>query len=184
MDHRRGQGVALRNWHSRPCFPVSDSLPRVARTTRTKKTSIQCLATRDFLPWTQRFKFYRSNKDSGLTIKTLNWSKTADNHWKVAIMESMRLLLRNLITKRDPRTKDMPLLVNPLFVFCALGGYLYVVRNGERWMKNYQPFELKNVIRTYNVFMMLANISFLYVGLSMSYFGGGYSFWCQGITGR
>lgn len=96
----------------------------------------------------------------------------------------MRLLLRNLITKRDPRTKDMPLLVNPLFVFCALGGYLYVVRNGERWMKNYQPFELKNVIRTYNVFMMLANISFLYVGLSMSYFGGGYSFWCQGITGR
>lgn len=99
-------------------------------------------------------------------------------------MESIRQVARNLIEKQDYRTKDLPLVTNPFFVFGSIFGYLYIVRNGERWMKNREPFQLKQTIRAYNVFMMLANAYFLRIGLANTYFGGGYSFFCQGIYGR
>ncbi|OQR78402.1 elongation of very long chain fatty acids protein 5-like [Tropilaelaps mercedesae] len=99
-------------------------------------------------------------------------------------METVRLVVENLVARQDPRTKDLPIVTNPFFVLGSLAGYLYVVRNGERWMKNREPFDLKQTIRAYNIFMVIANAVFLFIGLSNTYFGGGYSFFCEGIHGR
>ncbi|CAN7998832.1 unnamed protein product [Ixodes hexagonus] len=85
----------------------------------------------------------------------------------------------------DPRTRDYTLIMNPLFVFPLVMGYLYFVKVvGPRWMKNREPFQIINLIRFYNVAMVLLNARFLYIVLINTYLPGGhYSLWCQGITG-
>ncbi|XP_050039711.1 very long chain fatty acid elongase AAEL008004-like [Dermacentor andersoni] len=87
--------------------------------------------------------------------------------------------------KGDPRTKNYPLVLNPLFVFPFLAGYLYFVKvAGPRWMANKEPYRIINLIRFHNAFMVVASAWFLYLLLKFTYLPGGrYSLWCQGITG-
>ncbi|EEC20302.1 fatty acyl-CoA elongase, putative [Ixodes scapularis] len=86
----------------------------------------------------------------------------------------------------DPRTRNYPIVMNPLFVFPLIFVYLYFVKvAGPRWMKKRKPFEITNLIRFHNVVMVAANIRFLYLLLTKTYLPGGhYSLWCQGITGH
>ncbi|CAN7998833.1 unnamed protein product, partial [Ixodes hexagonus] len=45
-------------------------------------------------------------------------------------------------------------------------GYLYFVKvAGPRWMKNNEPFQIINLIRFYNVAMVLLKARFLYIGI-------------------
>ncbi|KAG0431084.1 hypothetical protein HPB47_022110 [Ixodes persulcatus] len=76
--------------------------------------------------------------------------------------------------------------MNPLFVFPLVMAYLYFVKvAGPRWMKDKEPFQIINLIRFYNLAMVLLNARFLYIVLIYTYLPGGeYSLWCQGITGR
>ncbi|XP_002399478.3 elongation of very long chain fatty acids protein AAEL008004 [Ixodes scapularis] len=85
----------------------------------------------------------------------------------------------------DPRTRDYPLVMNPLFVFPLVIFYVYFVKVlGPRWMKNREPFQIVNLIRFYNLAMVFLNARFLYIVLINTYLPGGrYSLWCQGITG-
>ncbi|CAN8027086.1 unnamed protein product [Ixodes persulcatus] len=85
----------------------------------------------------------------------------------------------------DPRTRDYPVVMSPLFVFPMILSYLYFVRvAGPRWMKNREPFKIVNIIRLYNLIMVYLNAKFLVAVLSLTYLPGGrYSLWCQGITG-
>lgn len=85
----------------------------------------------------------------------------------------------------DPRTRDYPLVVNPMFVFPLIGFYLYFVKVlGPRLMKNREPFEITNIVRFYNVIMIVLNAKFCYLVLRETYLPGGrYNIWCQGITG-
>ncbi|KAH9381007.1 hypothetical protein HPB48_008221 [Haemaphysalis longicornis] len=85
----------------------------------------------------------------------------------------------------DPRTRDYPLVVNPLFVFTLLASYLYFVKvAGPRWMKDREPFRILNLVRVYNLALVIINTKFLYTVLRFTYLPGGYySLWCQGITG-
>ncbi|CAN7998834.1 unnamed protein product [Ixodes hexagonus] len=85
----------------------------------------------------------------------------------------------------DPRTRNYPLVMNPLFVFPLILSYLYFVKvAGPKWMKNREPFEITNLIRLYNLAMVAINARFLYILLKTTYLPGGrYSLWCQGITG-
>ncbi|KAH7947687.1 elongation of very long chain fatty acids protein AAEL008004 [Rhipicephalus sanguineus] len=86
----------------------------------------------------------------------------------------------------DPRTRDYPLVTDPLFVFTLLLSYLYFVRvAGPRWMKNREPFRILHVVRVYNLVMVFLAVKFLVDVLPLTYLPGGeYSLWCQGITGR
>lgn len=86
----------------------------------------------------------------------------------------------------DPRTRDYPLVVNPLFVFPLVLAYLYFVKVfGPRWMKSRKPFNILPFMRVYNFFMVVANAAYLYVILTITYLPGGrYNLWCQGITGH
>ncbi|KAL1430377.1 hypothetical protein MTO96_015083 [Rhipicephalus appendiculatus] len=85
----------------------------------------------------------------------------------------------------DPRTRDYPLVMDPLFVVTLMAGYLYFVKvGGPRWMKNREPFRILNIVRLYNLALVLINVRFLYVVLRFTYLPGGhYNLWCQGITG-
>ncbi|KAL1436628.1 hypothetical protein MTO96_049528 [Rhipicephalus appendiculatus] len=51
-----------------------------------------------------------------------------------------------------------------------------------RWMKNREPYKLRHAILTYNVATALVNAYFCYRYARITYFGGGYSFFCQGIN--
>ncbi|XP_065311004.1 very long chain fatty acid elongase AAEL008004-like [Dermacentor albipictus] len=86
----------------------------------------------------------------------------------------------------DPRTRDYPVVTNPIFVFTLLLSYLYFVKvAGPRWMKNREPFRIINIVRFYNLLMVSVGIRFLYLVLKFTYLPGGhYSLWCQGITGH
>ncbi|XP_064482744.1 very long chain fatty acid elongase 7-like [Ornithodoros turicata] len=100
-------------------------------------------------------------------------------------MAAVRLgdLTRPFYAHSDPRTRDWFLVGNPAFITLLIGGYLYIVyRAGPRWMANRKPFDLKPVIRVYNVGMIVANLYFGYIFLTNSYLGGNYSFFCQGLT--
>lgn len=85
----------------------------------------------------------------------------------------------------DPRTRDYPLVMNPLFVFPLVAFYVYFVKvAGPRWMEKREPFQILNLIRFYNFAMVVLNARFLYIVLINTYLPGGrYSLWCQGITG-
>ncbi|KAM7292693.1 elongation of very long chain fatty acids protein AAEL008004 [Ixodes scapularis] len=93
--------------------------------------------------------------------------------------------LRRIQEMGDPRTREYPLVVNPLFVFPLILSYLYFVkRAGPRLMKNRAPFKIVNLIRCYNLAMVALNARFFYIVLSNTYLPGGrYNLWCQGITG-
>lgn len=95
-------------------------------------------------------------------------------------------LLDNMEQHWDPRTRHYGFILSPWFVFPLIIVYVYFVRfSGPRWMKNRDPFPITNLVRVYNVGMVVLNAIFLYQLLSLTYLpGGGYSLWCQGVTGR
>ncbi|XP_037277379.2 very long chain fatty acid elongase 7 isoform X1 [Rhipicephalus microplus] len=86
----------------------------------------------------------------------------------------------------DPRTRDYPVVLNPFFVTLMLVAYLYFVKvAGPRWMKNREPFQITNIIRVYNITLVIVNIVAIFVILIPTYLPGGtYSLLCQGLTGK
>ncbi|KAH9381017.1 hypothetical protein HPB48_008231 [Haemaphysalis longicornis] len=83
---------------------------------------------------------------------------------------------------RDRRLDSWTTITKGSFIFPLVIGYIYVVKvGGPRWMKGRDPYDLKRAILAYNVFTVLANLYVLCRMLSLTYFGGGYSFLCQGV---
>lgn len=65
----------------------------------------------------------------------------------------------------DHRTKDLFLMGSPWPVIGLVVVYLFIVRNGQRWMKDKPAFELKTTINVYNIFQVVSNIYvFIMVG--------------------
>lgn len=86
----------------------------------------------------------------------------------------------------DPRTRDYPVVMNPLFVFPLTIFYVYFVKVlGPRWMRNREPFQIINIVRVYNLAMVLLNARFCYIVIYHAYYPRKrYSLWCQGVTGK
>ncbi|KAH8026009.1 hypothetical protein HPB51_015358 [Rhipicephalus microplus] len=86
----------------------------------------------------------------------------------------------------DARTRDYPVVMNPLFVFPLTIFYVYFVKVlGPRWMKNREPFQILNLVRVYNLLMVLLNARFCYIVVFHAYYPRRrYSLWCQGVTGK
>ncbi|XP_064472829.1 very long chain fatty acid elongase AAEL008004-like [Ornithodoros turicata] len=83
----------------------------------------------------------------------------------------------------DPRTKEWFAAGNVPLLLTLLVSYVYFVKiRGPRIMKNRKPMDhVKPLIIVYNAAMVLTNVYFCYNFLRRTYFGGGYSFACQGI---
>ncbi|XP_003738297.1 elongation of very long chain fatty acids protein 5-like [Galendromus occidentalis] len=99
-------------------------------------------------------------------------------------MESISGIWQSYGLKQDPRTYGYPLVTNPVFVSTVIATYLYIVRNGERWMEDRKPMDLRWVMRVHNLFMVIANVAFIAICFPLTYGNGSYSLFCQGITGR
>lgn len=83
---------------------------------------------------------------------------------------------------QDPRTKDWIMVKYPSIVLWSVGIYLYFVKVwGPRYMKGREPFNLRYVILIYNAFMVTCSAWFLITILRLTYVGGGYSLFCQGL---
>ncbi|CAN8003632.1 unnamed protein product [Ixodes pacificus] len=87
-----------------------------------------------------------------------------------------------LASLRDPRTAGWSLTADLRFMLPVCLGYLYVVKiAGPRWMMNRKPYNLKAAIMGYNVFQVIANAFFFVQYTRLTYFGGNYNVFCQGI---
>lgn len=91
-------------------------------------------------------------------------------------------LLDSLNNARDPRTIGWTYSTSPVSSLFITLFYVYIVKyRGPEWMKNRQPYDLKNVIRAYNVCMVILNIGFVVFFFRNTYLSGGYSYFCTGI---
>lgn len=88
-----------------------------------------------------------------------------------------------LMSKRDPRTLDMLFVGDIRFIIIVLGLYLFIVYYaGPKFMRNREPYSLKPVIMAYNLSMVFTNAYFMVKFIQHSFWSGGYSFFCQGMT--
>ncbi|KAH9383678.1 hypothetical protein HPB48_025444 [Haemaphysalis longicornis] len=86
---------------------------------------------------------------------------------------------------RDPRTQGWGFTADARFVFPLLVGYVYFAKfAGPRWMKDRKPHDLKGAVLLYNALTVLANAYFAVRLLSLTYLGGEYNLFCQGINYR
>lgn len=91
--------------------------------------------------------------------------------------------LGQLLPPRDPRTLEWKLAGNVPFITAVIFSYIYAVKvAGPRFMEGRGPVEhLLPLIMLHNAAMVAVNVYFLFAIGSRSYFGGGASFFCQGL---
>ncbi|KAH9383208.1 hypothetical protein HPB48_024043 [Haemaphysalis longicornis] len=82
-----------------------------------------------------------------------------------------------------PARPDWPFVGSKPFIVLLLSIYVYLVKvGGPRFMKDRKPYDgIKPMIQLYNSAMVLLNCYFVMAFGSRTYFGGGYSLFCQGI---
>lgn len=100
-----------------------------------------------------------------------------------SVLTPLRDLYRHVWSFRDSRIDGWGLVSEARLIFPLLAAYLYVAKiGGPRWMKHREPYKLQRTILVYNVATALANAYFFYRYARLTYLGGGYSFFCQGIS--
>lgn len=101
----------------------------------------------------------------------------------------MALVLRKIISTHfyfnddcsDPRVRDWPLMADPLPTALILAGYLYfVLKLGPQLMSYRQPFELKYILRLYNLVQVLLSGWLCFEAFRLDYLKV-YSLLCQPV---
>lgn len=83
-----------------------------------------------------------------------------------------------IMARRDMRLEHKFLMSSPLYTAGITLAYLAFVRYGPRMMADRKPFELKSIIKFYNLFLSIFSGYLFYEGL-MSGWWNDYSFSCQ-----
>ncbi|XP_022665446.1 elongation of very long chain fatty acids protein 4-like [Varroa jacobsoni] len=90
--------------------------------------------------------------------------------------------LARYVPPQDARTADWLGHGNWRLLFYILGLYIGIVKVLlPQYMINRKEYKLLGVIRTYNFLLIIVNVFFLYNLGTKTYFGGGYSWFCQGL---
>jgi elongation of very long chain fatty acids protein 7 len=90
---------------------------------------------------------------------------------------------RYLHLPQDPRTKDWLMVKYPSIIFWLTVAYLYFVKVwGPQYMKSRPAYDLKIAIKVYNGLNVVLSTAFLSIVLSLTYVGGGYSIFCEGMN--
>ncbi|CAD7087451.1 unnamed protein product [Hermetia illucens] len=80
----------------------------------------------------------------------------------------------------DPRMSPYFLVHSPIPVLSIIVLYLFfVLKWGPEYMQDRKPYDLKNVIKFYNLFQVCYNLYFATYGLWNSYLQSNFSFVCQ-----
>lgn len=81
----------------------------------------------------------------------------------------------------SPVTKNWFLVGKLQNLLLILAGYLYFCNTwGPRYMKDRKPYNLKNVIKIYNIFQILISLYLFYEGTLQIFFTD-FNFYCQGV---
>lgn len=98
-------------------------------------------------------------------------------------MTNLLYRLGQFLPPRDPRTSEWKLAGNVPFIMTVMFGYIYAVKVvGPRFMEGRGPVRrLLPLIMLHNAAMVAANVYFMFAIGSRSHFGGGASFFCQGL---
>ncbi|KAK8778167.1 hypothetical protein V5799_020492 [Amblyomma americanum] len=100
-----------------------------------------------------------------------------------SVLASAQDLYRYVWSFRDTRIDGWGLVTEGRFILPLLVAYVYAAKiGGPRWMKDRKPYGLRYAILAYNIATAVANAYFFYRYARLTYFGGGYSFLCQGIS--
>lgn len=71
-----------------------------------------------------------------------------------------------IISKIDPRVDRYPLTQSPMLIISLVAIYVYFVTHwGQRYMKNRPAYDLKNIIKVYNLIQIAVN---LFIGVYVS----------------
>jgi len=86
-----------------------------------------------------------------------------------------------ILNTGDARTKDLPLVRDPLYVGCAAIAYLIMVTAGPRFMEKRQPLQLRGVLIGYNFFSVALAVWMLYEYFVTTFMNPDFNLFCQDI---
>lgn len=112
------------------------------------------------------YEFYNQIWESR-GIFQLNWRKKSD---------LIKLNIEFLLSQSDTRLSHLPFMGSPLSMIILVSIYLYIVRNGKKWMEHRKPFEIERIIVAYNIVQIIVN-SALFLVVSSSYWNYWLTFW-------
>lgn len=67
----------------------------------------------------------------------------------------------------DTRLSYLPFMTSPLSMFILVAIYLYIVRNGKKWMEHRNPMEIQQIMVVYNIVQIIANSALFLVVSSL-----------------
>lgn len=81
----------------------------------------------------------------------------------------------------DARSRDLPLVADPIYVICAAIAYLVMVTVGPRLMEKRQPLQLRNVLLVYNFMSVALSIYMMYEYFVCSFLNPDFNVFCQDV---
>jgi len=88
---------------------------------------------------------------------------------------------RSLRDQGDPRTENMPLVKEPIYIFALVVAYLVIVIKGPKWMAHRDGFELRKPLIAYNFFLVALSAWMMYEFFVTSLLNPTFNFWCEPI---
>lgn len=58
----------------------------------------------------------------------------------------------------DNRLNHLPFMANPISMVLLISTYLYVIRNGKKFMEPQKPYNIEKIIIVYNILQIITNI--------------------------
>uniref|UniRef100_A0A1Q3FS80 Elongation of very long chain fatty acids protein n=1 Tax=Culex tarsalis TaxID=7177 RepID=A0A1Q3FS80_CULTA len=87
-----------------------------------------------------------------------------------------------LVERHDARSRDLPLIDSTWQVPAIIGLYLMaVLKLGPRFMENRKPYDLKNVIRLYNIVQVVLNSAFFLAEIYCLWIRPTFNYVCQPV---
>ncbi|XP_065070589.1 very long chain fatty acid elongase AAEL008004-like isoform X1 [Rhopilema esculentum] len=91
-------------------------------------------------------------------------------------------LYRSARDSGDPRTENMLLVREPLYVVGLILAYLFIVIKGPQWMAKREGFELRKPLIVYNFFLVALSGWMMYEFFVTTVLNPTFNFWCEPVN--
>jgi len=78
------------------------------------------------------------------------------------VLHSIKTIYYFIRNNGDPRTENMPLVKEPIYIFALVIAYLVIVIKGPKWMAHRDGFELRKPLVAYNFFLVALSAWMMY----------------------
>lgn len=80
-----------------------------------------------------------------------------EKKWPSVWLTVLILTKSKLLLNSDQRLSHMPFMGSPLSMLILVSIYLYIVKNGKKFMEHRKPMEIQQIIIVYNIIQIIAN---------------------------